>query len=116
MPSPVCDRFYRCQPNTRDCGRGILVAAATDAGRGRSSPTVSDTIDPGAEREMPITIGAKQESDFSDPIGMLGDCHRRIERFLSVLLKLASEREGAALNQQEQDALSASLRYFRDAA
>src|SRR5579872_776949 len=65
---------------------------------------------------MPITIGAKQESDFTDPIGMLGDCHRRIERFLSVLQKLASERQGGALNGQEQNALAASLRYFREAA
>lgn len=65
---------------------------------------------------MPITIGAKQESDFTDPIGMLGDCHRRIERFLHVLEKLASERQGAALSEQEKIALSTSLRYFRDAA
>jgi hemerythrin-like domain-containing protein len=65
---------------------------------------------------MPITIGAKQESDFTDPIGMLGDCHRRIERFLAVLRTLASERQGSALSEQEQTALSASLRYFREAA
>lgn len=65
---------------------------------------------------MPITIGAKKESDFTDPIGMLGDCHRRIERFLSVLRKIAAERRGAALTEQEQIALTASLRYFRDAA
>ena len=30
---------------------------------------------------MPIVIGAKRESGFTDPIGMLGDCHRRIDRF-----------------------------------
>src|SRR5215469_7184327 len=65
---------------------------------------------------MPIVIGAKQESDFTDPIGMLGDCHRRIERFLSVLQTLASQRQGAPLNEQERNALSASLRYFREAA
>ena len=65
---------------------------------------------------MPITIGAKPESDFSDPIGLLGDCHRRIERFLSVITTLAHARQGAALNEQEQNALSTALRYFRDAA
>jgi len=65
---------------------------------------------------MPITIGAKRESDFTDPIGMLGDCHRRIERFLSIIRKLASERHGAPLNKQEQNALAASLTYFREAA
>jgi hemerythrin-like domain-containing protein len=65
---------------------------------------------------MPITIGAKHESDFTDPIGMLGDCHRRIERFLGVLENLASRRGGAAPTPEEQTALSTSLRYFRDAA
>lgn len=65
---------------------------------------------------MPITIGAKEESDFTDPIGMLGDCHRRIERFLVVLKTLACERRGAALSEQEQNALTSSLRYFREAA
>jgi hemerythrin-like domain-containing protein len=65
---------------------------------------------------MPITIGAKQESDFNDPIGMLGDCHRRIERFLSVIKRLATERQGTALHEQEQHALAASLKYFREAA
>jgi hemerythrin-like domain-containing protein len=65
---------------------------------------------------MPIVIGAKQESDFTDPIGMLGDCHRRIERFLAVLRKLASQRQGAALSEQERTALSGSLQYFREAA
>ena len=39
---------------------------------------------------MPITIGAKRESDFTDPVGMLGDCHRRIERFLNVQVTLAT--------------------------
>jgi hypothetical protein len=47
-------------------------------------------------------IGAKQESNFTDPSGMLGDSHRRIERFLSVLQKLSSGRQGGALNEQEQ--------------
>lgn len=65
---------------------------------------------------MPITIGAKKESDFSDPIGMLGDCHRRIERFLDVLQKLAVQRHGAVLQETEQAALAGALRYFREAA
>jgi hemerythrin-like domain-containing protein len=65
---------------------------------------------------MPITIGARQESDFNDPIGMLGDCHRRIERFLAVLRKLASERNGGPLTEEDRAALTTSLRYFREAA
>ena len=65
---------------------------------------------------MPITIGAKKESDFTDPIGMLGDCHRRIERFLSVLTSLSAQQNGAALNEEQKTALATSLRYFREAA
>src|SRR4051812_26413573 len=65
---------------------------------------------------MPITIGAKKESDFTDPIGMLGDCHRRIERFLSVLTSLSTQNNGGPLNEQQKQALTTSLRYFREAA
>ena len=63
---------------------------------------------------MPITIGAKRESDFTDPIGMLGDCHRRIERFLNVLVVLAGQQNGGPLD--EEQSKTTSLRYFRDAA
>jgi hemerythrin-like domain-containing protein len=65
---------------------------------------------------MPIVIGAKRESDFSDPIGMLGDCHRRIERFLNALLTVATCAKGAPLTHEQQAALATSLRYFREAA
>ena len=33
---------------------------------------------------MPVQIGA-QTHTFSDPTGLLSDCHRRIEMFLRVL-------------------------------
>jgi iron-sulfur cluster repair protein YtfE (RIC family) len=65
---------------------------------------------------MPIVIGAKRESDFTDPIGMLGDCHRRIEMFLNVLVSVAEQARGAALNQEQRGALETALRYFREAA
>lgn len=65
---------------------------------------------------MPITIGAKRESDFTDPIGMLGDCHRRIERFLNVLVTVAAREKGGPLTEQQRTALETSLRYFREAA
>ena len=65
---------------------------------------------------MPIVIGAKRESDFSDPIGMLGDCHRRIERFLNALLTVATCAKGGPLTNEQQTALATSLRYFREAA
>jgi hemerythrin-like domain-containing protein len=65
---------------------------------------------------VPITIGAKPESDFKDPIGMLGDCHRRIERFLNVLASISSQAKGGPLAEQQKPAVETSLRYFREAA
>jgi hypothetical protein len=37
---------------------------------------------------MPVQIGAKAHS-FSDPTGLLSDCHRRIEMFLKSLQHVA---------------------------
>jgi hemerythrin-like domain-containing protein len=65
---------------------------------------------------MPIVIGAKRESDFTDPIGMLGDCHRRIEMFLDVLVRVAEQARGEALDEEQRGALETALRYFREAA
>jgi hypothetical protein len=64
---------------------------------------------------MPIVIGAKPPNDFTDPIGMLGDCHRRIVQFLSGLVAL-SENSGGALSGEHRTLLATSLRYFRESA
>jgi len=65
---------------------------------------------------MPITIGKKIESDYSNPLGLLSDCHRRIETFLGVLVKVTSQSRGAELTADQRDGLEVALRYFRDAA
>jgi hemerythrin-like domain-containing protein len=65
---------------------------------------------------MPIQIGAKPESNFTDPIGLLTDCHRRIERFLSVIAQIAAGAPGGPLGDEQQRALDTALRYFREAA
>ena len=65
---------------------------------------------------MPIVIGAKPESDFADPIGLLTDCHRRIERFLSVLAQVGAQAPGGSLTSQQRTALETALRYFRESA
>jgi hemerythrin-like domain-containing protein len=65
---------------------------------------------------MPVVIGEKRESDFTDPIGLLGDCHRRIVRFLHVLVALAAQQKGGPLSDEQSTQLSTSLRYFREAA
>lgn len=51
----------------------------------------------------------------SDPLGLLSDCHRRVEMFLGVL-KAAAALDGRTLNQDERSSLDNALRYFREAA
>jgi hemerythrin-like domain-containing protein len=65
---------------------------------------------------MPIVIGAKPESNFNDPIGLLTDCHRRIEMFLGVLTQLAEEGRGGELTDEQRVSLAKALKYFREAA
>jgi hemerythrin-like domain-containing protein len=65
---------------------------------------------------MPITIGKKPESSFADPLGLLSDCHRRIEHFLGLLITVTAGARGGALSGEQRDALVTAGRYFRDAA
>ncbi len=62
---------------------------------------------------MAIHIGAKPDSGFGDPIGMLKDCHRRIERFLGILCIVVDRAQGRSLSAEERDAVQAALQYFR---
>jgi hemerythrin-like domain-containing protein len=62
---------------------------------------------------MPIQIGAKPDSGFDDPIGMLKDCHRRIESFLGILCVVADRAYGRNLTSEESEAVKAALQYFR---
>ncbi len=65
---------------------------------------------------MPIVIGAKPESSFQDPIGLLTDCHRRVEKFLSVIVKVGAQIQSGSLMAEQHAALDTALRYFREAA
>jgi hemerythrin-like domain-containing protein len=62
---------------------------------------------------MAIQIGAKPDSGFDDPIGMLTDCHRRIEHFLQILCLVAERPSSRAMTDEETAAVHASLQYFR---
>lgn len=64
---------------------------------------------------MHVQIGAGHESGFDDPLGLLRDCHRRIESFLDALVRVAASDE-ARLDEGRRRALGAALTYFRDAA
>jgi hemerythrin-like domain-containing protein len=65
---------------------------------------------------MPIRIGQRADHGFDEPLGLLSDCHRRIEHFLSVLAVSARELAGRPLGEADRSALEAALRYFAVAA
>ena len=65
---------------------------------------------------MAVVIGEDPGSDFRNPIGLLTDCHRRIEKFLGVLLTVARKRQGAALDDEYRQGFEVALRYFRESA
>ena len=62
---------------------------------------------------MAIQIGAKPDSGFDDPIGMLKDCHRRIESFLGILCIVVDRAQGGSLTSEQRYAVQAALQYFR---
>lgn len=63
---------------------------------------------------MPVQIGAKAHN-FSNPTGLLSDCHRRIEMFLGSLQAVAKTID-QPLTEETAQALTVALRYFREAA
>jgi hemerythrin-like domain-containing protein len=64
--------------------------------------------------QMPVQIGAKTHH-FTDPTGLLSDCHRRIETFLSTLAAVADVLD-EPISEHTARSLQAALQYFREAA
>ncbi len=64
---------------------------------------------------MAVNIGQRDHS-FSEPLGLLTDCHRRIEQFLDILVKVTHQVHGGPLDSGTRSALNAAIVYFRDAA
>jgi len=62
---------------------------------------------------MGIQIGAKPDAGFDDPIGMLHDCHRRIEHFVNIVCVVVDRAQNRALSEEEAAAIQAALHYFR---
>lgn len=62
---------------------------------------------------MAVQIGAKPDSGFDNPLGMLQDCHRRIEHFLDILCQIGRSVAERALTHDEVQAVEAALGYFR---
>ena len=65
---------------------------------------------------MPIQINRRPDHDFDEPLGLLSDCHRRIEHFLDTLIAVHDKAGDAALSANDRSALEGSLQYFRTAA
>lgn len=65
---------------------------------------------------MYVQIGGSPEHDFQQPLGLLSDCHRRIEHFLAVLQRVAREAPQTELPDDYRRALSVALTYFKEAA
>lgn len=67
---------------------------------------------------MLIQLNSKPLADFDDPLGVLHDCHRRIENFLEQLIMVTSEAlaSDGVLSDQASLTLAGALRYFRIAA
>jgi len=63
---------------------------------------------------MPVQIGVKTHN-FTDPTGLLSDCHRRIEMFLGTLEAVAKLVDRPA-TEETRRALESALRYFAQAA
>ncbi len=63
---------------------------------------------------MPVQIGAKTHN-FTDPTGLLWDCHRRIEMFLESLAAVGKVMDQPP-SEETARALQAALLYFRQAA
>ena len=64
---------------------------------------------------MPVQLGAAPAHGFDEPLGLLSDCHRRIENFLSILRKV-EESADETLHEQQRQAIETALTYFRTAA
>ncbi len=64
---------------------------------------------------MPLQIGQPLDHDFDEPLGLLTDCHRRIEYFLDVLVRLTRAAK-APLTPDQWKEMDGALNYFVFAA
>jgi hemerythrin-like domain-containing protein len=65
---------------------------------------------------MLLKIGQRPDHGFSEPLGLLSDCHRRIEHFLEALRVIAAEATGGTLSDSQREQVERCLAYFETAA
>ncbi|HKF68046.1 MAG TPA: hemerythrin domain-containing protein [Vicinamibacterales bacterium] len=61
---------------------------------------------------MASEISRSFDYDFDDPLGLLADCHRRVEYFLDELVRITRMTSGRSLNPEEWSQLHRALHYF----
>jgi len=65
---------------------------------------------------MTIRINHRPDHDFTEPLGLLSDCHRRIEHFLQVLIAVEAGAADGAVTPSARSGLEGAIRYFKTAA
>jgi hemerythrin-like domain-containing protein len=63
-----------------------------------------------------LKIGQRPDHGFDEPLGLLSDCHRRIEHFLRVLAVTTERFDGGPISDRERAQLESALTYFATAA
>lgn len=63
-----------------------------------------------------VNLGPPREHSFATPLGLLSDCHRRIENFLGDMRRVAAQGRGGALSDDDRATLAGAVRYFTIAA
>jgi hypothetical protein len=62
---------------------------------------------------MPLQIGAAPDHDFDEPLGLLSDCHRRIEHFLDILIETERHAAGPPLTSAQRGRSGSVPKIFR---
>lgn len=64
---------------------------------------------------MSLRLGQAADHGFDQPLGLLSDCHRRIEQFLGIIVTVVQAARGGPLTGQNRPMLSAAREYFASA-
>jgi hemerythrin-like domain-containing protein len=65
---------------------------------------------------MFLKPGHRPDHGFDEPLGLLSDCHRRIEHFLDVLITIHAQSAWGELLPMPRAQLEGAVRYFAEAA
>jgi hypothetical protein len=64
---------------------------------------------------MSLRLGQAADHGFDQPLGLLSDCHRRIEQFLGIIVTVVRAARGGPLTEPNRRMLSAAREYFASA-